>query len=411
MDPLDLEHRQTAEQFPGPIIPTSSGGASVITTDVIMVVLTGVWVGFRLYARKMKRMQLQVEDYFLLIALIFFYIMIVISFLMVYMGGLGHHIALLNASTITNLLKFSLASQVLYAVSLGLVKCSICLMLARIFFVRPFVIAARVAMGFAASWGLMTFLIGILICQPIEMNWNPEVKGGKCGNQNAAFASVGIVDLLTDLVILLLPMPMVAKLQIPRANKIGLVCIFCTGMLYVASPFFPQSALILSLRYENTNVRWGIRTMAIGIVRVVAVTTVNFKDFSTDAKDAHIYSVVEVGIAIIVSCSPTLRPIFDKIFRTISNLSSGTKSNIGNQYLSNRTGRSTTADGFMQMGDEIALKSMDGRSRDGRVETRITASGTSSEEYLGEENAVKGNTDNLPVNPRGIFVKTTVDHQ
>ncbi|KAF2499359.1 hypothetical protein BU16DRAFT_523853 [Lophium mytilinum] len=380
---MNWEHRQTVEQFPGPIIPVSAGGVSVITTDSIMLVLTTVWVGFRLYARKMKRMSLPLEDYFLLVALVLFYIMVIISFMMVYMGGMGHHLALLNASTIQNLLKFSLASQVLYAVSLGLVKCSICLMLARIFFVRPFVIAARVAMGFAAAWGLMTFLIGILICQPIQMNWDPTVKGGKCGNQNAAFTSVGIVDLLTDFFILLLPMPMVVKLQIPRANKIGLVCIFCTGGL----------------------------TMAIGIVRVVAVTTVNFKDFSFAAKDAHIYSVVEVAIAIIVSCSPTLRPLFDKIFSTLSNLSSGTKSNVGNQYLSNRTGRSTTADGFMQMGDEVALKSMDGRSRDGRVETRITASGTSSEEYLGEENAIKGNTDNPPINPRSIYVKTTVDHQ
>jgi hypothetical protein len=73
--------------------------------------------------------------------------------------------------------------------------------------------------------------IGILICKPIEMNWNPTVEGGSCGNQNAAFTAVGIVDIITDLIILILPVPMVYKLQVPRANKIGLCCIFGTGLL------------------------------------------------------------------------------------------------------------------------------------------------------------------------------------
>jgi hypothetical protein len=149
--------------------------------------------------------------------------------------------------------------------------------------------------------------------------------------------------------------------------------------------------------------------MAFGIVRVIAVLNVDFTDFSASAKESHIFSVAEAGVALIVACSPTLRPIFDKIFRTISHLSSGTKSNIGNAYISNGTGRSNTnADGFMEMGDEVALKSMGGRSRNGRIETRITASGTSSEEYLSEERDVKG-TNASPFESQGIYVKTTVD--
>ena len=75
-----------------------------------------------------------------------------------------------------------------------------------------------------------TMLIGFFICQPIEMNWS-AVPGGRCGNQTAAFASVGIVDIVVDLVIFILPLPMVFKLQISKAHRIALSCIFGAGIL------------------------------------------------------------------------------------------------------------------------------------------------------------------------------------
>ncbi|OCK85403.1 hypothetical protein K432DRAFT_318302 [Lepidopterella palustris CBS 459.81] len=342
-----------------------------------MGVLATGWVALRLYSRKMKRMPLPVEDYCLLAALVK---NTSAELQLVFIGGFGHHIATLLPATIERCLKLSLASQFLYAVALGLVKCSICLMLARIFFIRPFVIAARAAMVLAACWAVMTFMIGLLICRPLRMNWDPTTPGGKCGNENAAFAAVGVVDLITDTVILVLPIPMVLRLQIPQANKIGLICIFGAGLL----------------------------TMVIGILRVVAVLNVDFTDFTYAARTAHIYSVVEIGVAIIVACSPTLRPLFDKIFRGITSLSSGNKSSAyGNRYASNRGGNSTTTDGFMKMGDEIALKSVDDRT--GRVETRITASQAPSEISLGEERAVRGLGDE-DKGGTGIHVRTVVNH-
>jgi hypothetical protein len=68
---MDLSPRQdVVTPFPGPIIPVSPGGTQVIITDALMLGLTTLWVGFRLYARRMKRMNLQLEDYMLLVALV-----------------------------------------------------------------------------------------------------------------------------------------------------------------------------------------------------------------------------------------------------------------------------------------------------------------------------------------------------
>jgi hypothetical protein len=127
--------------------------------------------------------------------------------------------------------QLSFSSQVFYAASLGLVKTSICIMFARIFSSRLFKAAAIVVMVLAVAWAIMTILIGMLICQPVQMNWIPTTPGGKCGNQVAAFSAVGIMDVAVDCIIFLLPIPMVLKLRVRPAEKIGLLCIFGLGIL------------------------------------------------------------------------------------------------------------------------------------------------------------------------------------
>jgi len=104
-------------------------------------------------------------------------------------------------------------------------------MLIRIFVVPGFKVAAIFAMAFAGLWGIMTILIGLFICRPFAFNWDHTIPGGRCGNQNAGYASVGVIDILSDLIIMILPIPMILNLHLPRANKIGLCGVFTFGLL------------------------------------------------------------------------------------------------------------------------------------------------------------------------------------
>lgn len=74
-------------------------------------------------------------------------------------------------------------------------------------------------------------MAGILICSPVSMNWDPNTPGGKCGNEVLVFAAVGITDLFTDFVILVLPLPMVCRLHLKWQDKAALFFIFGTGTL------------------------------------------------------------------------------------------------------------------------------------------------------------------------------------
>lgn len=71
-------------------------------------------------------------------------------------------------------------------------------------------------MIFCICWALMTILIGFCICRPLAYNWDMTIPGGSCADQNAAYVAVGGVDIATDLSVLVLPIPMIRKLQMPR---------------------------------------------------------------------------------------------------------------------------------------------------------------------------------------------------
>lgn len=59
-------------------------------------------------------------------------------------GGAGHHINTLEPSVLTLQLKLLMGVQIAYAIVLGLVKCSVCLLLMRIFSVHTsFIITSQ----------------------------------------------------------------------------------------------------------------------------------------------------------------------------------------------------------------------------------------------------------------------------
>lgn len=122
--------------------------------------------------------------------------------------------------------------QVFYGTTLGLIKISICLFLARIFSANNnFRVWAYTVIAFIAAWSVMVVLTAFVLCQPVAFNWDNTIPGGKCANQPAAFLAIGVLDLLVDLMVLVLPLPMIWNLQLPLGNKIALFAIFGVGIL------------------------------------------------------------------------------------------------------------------------------------------------------------------------------------
>lgn len=124
-----------------------------------------------------------------------------------------------------------LAIQVLWAAALCCIKVSITLFYIQIFSVRSFRIAAYCAMGASVTFAVIAMLDPLVICRPLKFNWQPTLPGGKCGDRSTFWLTTGLLNIITDLFVLSLPIPMVWKLQVPRANKIALLIIFGLGFL------------------------------------------------------------------------------------------------------------------------------------------------------------------------------------
>lgn len=110
------------------------------------------------------------------------------------------------------------------------VKFSLLFFYIRIFSVRSFRLSAYIVMGIVSCWAVSVVLETFLLCRPFRYNWEPTLKH-TCGNRVASYIASGGLNLLTDIMVLSLPVPMVWALKIPRRNKIILLCLFGVGLL------------------------------------------------------------------------------------------------------------------------------------------------------------------------------------
>jgi hypothetical protein len=117
----------------------------------------------------------------------------------------------------------------LWASSLTAIKISILLFYTRIFSVRKFIITAYAIMAIVVSWWASVVLEEFLLCRPLAFNWDRTIKGGVCSDIMAAYIAAGVINLCTDLMVLILPVPIILGLMLPVRTKIALTCTFCLG--------------------------------------------------------------------------------------------------------------------------------------------------------------------------------------
>ncbi|XXH02501.1 hypothetical protein Hte_008877 [Hypoxylon texense] len=109
------------------------------------------------------------------------------------------------------------------------IKLSILSLYARIFPVPRFHWYLRAVTVFLVAWALQGVFVTIFQCTPIEYGWNRELAGGFCINYGINVLVSGIANIVTDFVILCIPIPLVLKLQATAQKKRLLIFIFALG--------------------------------------------------------------------------------------------------------------------------------------------------------------------------------------
>jgi hypothetical protein len=97
------------------------------------------------------------------------------------------------------------------------------------------IIVANAIAAFVILWALGTFLVGALMCLPVEKFWKPSIEGS-CIDSASFYYGQQIPNILTDLIILIMPLKIVWALPISKTQRLLLSGVFMVGGLYVASP-------------------------------------------------------------------------------------------------------------------------------------------------------------------------------
>jgi hypothetical protein len=69
----------------------------------------------------------------------------------------------------------------------------------------------------------------IFACNPVDKSWNP-LKAGTCLAAGPSFTAYAVVTIVSDIVVAILPLPVLLKLNIQTSKKVGLIGIFLLGL-------------------------------------------------------------------------------------------------------------------------------------------------------------------------------------
>lgn len=148
--------------------------------------------------------------------------------------GLGYHevaAVVSHPDKVQLWAKFTMIFPLLYLAAVLFAKLAILAMYFRIFTKASDRIACWVLVAvLVASWFANT-VAAFLICIPLEYLWNRDIPGGHCFDINSYYRWSSLSNILTDLLMLGLPLPVIWKLHTSRNIKIGLTITFATGSM------------------------------------------------------------------------------------------------------------------------------------------------------------------------------------
>ena len=218
----------------------------------------------------------------------------------------GRHVELMKQWQIVPFAKTLVAAQILYYSAQTLIKMSLLLLYHRLFSVnKQFRIALFVAGALTVMWWLASFWDTVFQCVPVQASWDHSIKNARCQNIRDAALGTGISNLILDLLFLLLPVPMIWRLQVSRRIKVSLTGIFFLGGLYADRQYSPYTTNSLA---NNDSV------CATSVVRIhkIFATNWSFTDLTWDSFGLNVWSSVESCCAIIGACLPTMRPLITR---------------------------------------------------------------------------------------------------
>lgn len=150
------------------------------------------------------------------------------------------------------------------------------------------------------NYSIGTF-VNIFACSPREAFWNPLIKDSRCINNEIRILFTRGYNVISDIIILILPLRAVWKLWIPTRKKIEIVFLFAIGLLYVGK----TQRLIFNTGVNTFKCNRACIANGMMIVYTTRVQKKN-ADISYLLLWLGLWASAEISFGIIVTCVFTL---------------------------------------------------------------------------------------------------------
>ncbi|KAI7552652.1 hypothetical protein KC331_g1743 [Hortaea werneckii] len=183
----------------------------------------------------------------------------------------------------------------LWALTVSVTKASILMQYLRIFSAPRVRIACYILLVSLLPAVCWAVLGGTLLCRPVRKLWDPQVQGGACMSAEKYWVSVAGLDIALDGLVLVLPLPGIWGLRLPRRQKGGLVMVFLLGFFVCAVSVVRLLTVFLVARTGDLvqsgvwNIIWSAVEANVGIVCFAGVEKAELLPTasSTRAKEAN----------------------------------------------------------------------------------------------------------------------------
>ena len=131
---------------------------------------------------------------------------------------------------LTRALQMQYIMEIIYTLIMPATKTSILLFYYRIFPSQRVRLQIWALGIFCMLTWVPLFFVAIFPCDPIRAFYDKSVDG-KCINMYTTIMAQGVLTLVTDILILILPMPLVWNLRVTTRQKVGVSVVFLLGSL------------------------------------------------------------------------------------------------------------------------------------------------------------------------------------
>ncbi|KAF2477633.1 uncharacterized protein BDR25DRAFT_274930 [Lindgomyces ingoldianus] len=259
-------------------------GPGLIIVELCILPFALLCVGLRLWVRIGWLHKSWWDDWLMVVAMLFSCGTTALVIMATQLYGWNIHVWDLTIHQMETGRKASMAGQTLFVLASSFVKLSI---LTSYFRIAPEKSTFRRVIWVVFGIVMAAFLVFLIMlwtqCIPISSYWTFTADHRDCIPEGPPLVAQTVINVATDFMIYVLPMPTLFKLSLPTSQRIGLMILFGVGGVIVVAGSF-RAYWVHYVLFETYDVTW-------------------------EGFQIWVWTAVETNVGVICGCIPSLKPL------------------------------------------------------------------------------------------------------